>query len=1007
MRIRPGSSSSSTSCQWIIGFICYTSLVFLPWRIQAQNTTTDPTEVSALNTMLGRWGKMASSTWNISGDPCTGSAIDNSINIDDGTNNPFIKCICTDSICHITELKVYALDVTGPVPEELLSLPRLTNLNLDQNYLTGPLPAFIGNLTDMVYLSVGINALSGPVPKEIGKLTKLIKIGMGSNDFTGPLPIEFGNLVNMEQLYMDSSGVSGELPLTFANLVKLKTIWASGNNFGGTIPDYFGNFTQLITLRFEGCSFQGPIPLSLANLINLSDLRIGDLTSGGSSLSFIRNMTSLSQLVIRNCKISETIPQDFGNYADLQLLDLSFNNLTGQIPQSLFSLTNLNFLFLGNNNLSGNMPSQKATNIVNIDLSDNNLSGNFPSWVGTSNLNLNLVANNFVIDSSNKSESLPGLHCLQKTFPCNRDSPIWSSFAVNCGSTRGITSSDGIYYEPEDETLTAASYYVSSTERWGVSNVGKFLGSPNSTLYVQSSQSQFTNTLNTELFQRARISPSSLKYYGIGLENGNYEVNLLFSETAFANSPTWKNVGKRIFDIYIQGNLIVKDFNIRDETRNVSFRALEKKYPTNVTKNFLEIHFFWAGKGTCCIPTQGTYGPLISAISVTPNFVPTVSNTLPSSNNNNGLIIGLVVGIAAVCALLTLGFFVWRQKKLKNDNDDEELIRLATKANIFNFSELRIATDDFNPKNKLGEGGYGPVFKGILPDGKPIAVKQLSVTSQQGKQQFVAEIETISKIDHRNLVKLYGCCIEGTKRLLVYEFLENNSLDHVLFGNIRSVLDWPSRFAICIGIARGLAYLHEESSTRIVHRDVKSSNILLDSNFNPKISDFGLAKLYDDKKTHISTRIAGTIGYLAPEYALRGHLTEKADVFSFGVVALEILTGRLNTDPSLESDKIYLLEWAWNLYDRKMALEIMDKKLTSYDEVEVTRIIRLALLCTQTSPFLRPSMSKAVTMLNGEIEIDEVTSKPSYLTEWQVRDAELSSSSYDPILTSVTKDEGR
>ncbi|KAK8921667.1 putative LRR receptor-like serine/threonine-protein kinase [Platanthera zijinensis] len=199
-------------------------------------------------------------------------------------------------------------------------------------------------------------------------------------------------------------------------------------------------------------------------------------------------------------------------------------------------------------------------------------------------------------------------------------------------------------------------------------------------------------------------------------------------------------------------------------------------------------------------------------------------------------------------------------------------------------------------------------------------------------------------------------------------------------------LPWETRFEICLGIARGLAYLHEESSVRIVHRDVKASNILLDDNLNPKISDFGLAKLYDDKKTHISTRVAGTIGYLAPEYAMRGHLTEKADVFGFGVVALEVLSGRPNSDSDLDDEKVYLLDWAWSLHEQKHEQELVDPSLSSlYNEDEALRLLGVSLLCIQASPALRPPMSRVVAMLAGDIEVSEVTLRPSYLTEWDMK----------------------
>jgi serine/threonine protein kinase len=188
-----------------------------------------------------------------------------------------------------------------------------------------------------------------------------------------------------------------------------------------------------------------------------------------------------------------------------------------------------------------------------------------------------------------------------------------------------------------------------------------------------------------------------------------------------------------------------------------------------------------------------------------------------------------------------------------------ELYNLVGRPDVFSNSELKLATDNFNSQNIIGEGGYGPVYKGKLPDGRVIAVKQLSESSHQGKSQFVTEVATISAVQHRNLVKLHGCCIDSNTPLLVYEYLENGSLDQAIFGHSSLNLDWAMRFEIILGIARGLSYLHEESSVCIVHRDIKASNILLDTDLIPKISDFGLAKLYDEKQTHVSTGIAGTL----------------------------------------------------------------------------------------------------------------------------------------------------
>ncbi|XP_020103077.1 probable LRR receptor-like serine/threonine-protein kinase At1g56130 isoform X3 [Ananas comosus] len=974
--LRLPTISPSQYCFNLLFTLC---LFLFVGRATAQ-AKTDPSEVQALNTILGRWGKVASAAWNISGEPCSGAAID-STSFDDPNFNPAIKCDCSynnKTTCHITQLKVYALDVVGPIPEELQNLTYLFNLNLAQNYLTGPLPAFIGNFSAMQYLSVGINALSGPVPKELGKLRNLLSLSISSNNFNGSIPPELGNLTSLQQLYIDSSGLSGELPSTLSNLENLQKLWGSDNNFTGQIPDFIGSWTNMLVLRFQGNSFEGPIPSSLSNLGNLTDLRIGDITSGRSSLDFVRNMTSLSNLVLRNCKISDTIPSSFGQFLNLQQLDLSFNNITGQLPPSLFSLNLLSYLFLGNNSLSGSLPAQKSTSLLNVDLSYNQLSGSFPSWVSQPNLK-------FILPS--------GLNCLQRNIPCYLGSPIYSSFGINCGGSKDITASDGTLYEIDDAALSAASYYVTGSTKWGVSNVGRFADASNAS-YIIASLSQFQNTLTSELFQTARMSPSSLRYYGIGLQNGNYTVKLQFAEIAFPNPPTWKSVGRRVFDVYIQGDLKAKDLDVRKEAGGTSFKAVVKTFVAPVTNNFLEIHFFWAGKGTCCIPTQGYYGPFISALSVSPyDFTPNVTNELPStgSKSKTGLVVGLVVGIAVLGLLVIVGVFVLWRRKRRPGMDDDEFLSFVGKPDIFSYAELRSATEDFSPENILGEGGFGAVYKGKLSDGRIVGVKQLSVTSHQGKHQFVTEIATISQVQHRNLVKLYGCCIEGNKPLLVYEYLENRSLDQAIFGKNSLHLDWTKRFEICLGVARGLAYLHEESSVRIVHRDVKASNILLDADLNPKISDFGLAKLYDDKMTHISTRIAGTIGYLAPEYAMRGHLTEKADVFSFGVVALEVVSGRSNSDPSLEEEKVYLLDWAWHLYENKCALEMVDPRLTSFKEEEAARVIGVALLCTQASPLQRPPMSRVVAMLAGDVEVSKVTTKPGYLTEYQFKDA---SSSY-------------
>ncbi|XP_048322339.2 probable LRR receptor-like serine/threonine-protein kinase At1g56140 [Ziziphus jujuba] len=560
---------------------------------------------------------------------------------------------------------------------------------------------------------------------------------------------------------------------------------------------------------------------------------------------------------------------------------------------------------------------------------------------------------------------------------------------------------NGIIYEADNTILGPAMFYLSSTEKWAISNVG-FFADREDPRYVVNTSAQVTGTdANPELFRTARMSPGSLRYYGLGLKNGSYTITLQFAEISFEDqsSRTWKGLGRRVFDIYIQGILREKDFDISKAAGGV-YRATEMKFNVTVSENYLEIHLFWAGKGTCCIPQSGFYGPLISTVHAATDSVPT------GGKNLTWLIVGIAVPAGILGLMLVFAVFYIRRK---SGNDLEEvLFELGSRHKTFSYAELKAATEDFSSSNKLGEGGYGPVYKGTLFDGREGAIKQLSVASHQGTSQFITEIDTISALQHRNLVRLYGCCIEGNRRILVYEYLENKSIDQALFEKNELFLDWPTRFNICLGTARGLAYLHEESRPRIVHRDVKASNILLDAELCPKISDFGLAKLYEDKKTHISTRVAGTIGYLAPEYALRGHLTEKADIFSFGVVALEILSGRPNFDNSLESEMIFLLDWAWTLYEERHSLELVDPRLTEFDENEATRMIHVALLCTQASPIMRPAMSRVVGMLTGDIELDtRDISKPSYLTDWNFKDVTRSLSEEEDSNRLVTPMESK
>ncbi|KAK8506348.1 hypothetical protein V6N12_034084 [Hibiscus sabdariffa] len=300
----------------------------------------------------------------------------------------------------------------------------------------------------------------------------------------------------------------------------------------------------------------------------------------------------------------------------------------------------------------------------------------------------------------------------------------------------------------------------------------------------------------------------------------------------------------------------------------------------------------------------------------------------------------------------------------------------------FDFRTLKRATKNFHPDNLLGKGGFGPVYKGKLKDGRMVAVKKLShERSQQGESEFLSEVRLITSIQHKNLVRLLGCCSDGSQRLLVYEFMKNGSLDHIVYGTKELFLNWETRFQIILGVARGLQYLHEDSHLRIVHRDIKASNILLDDKFQPRIGDFGLARFFPEDESYLSTKFAGTLGYTAPEYAIRGELSEKADIYSFGVLVLEIVSCRKNTDLTLPSEMQYLPEYAWKLYERGRMLDLVDPRLRQHGslvEKDVVRVINVAFFCLQLHPNFRPPMSEIVTMLTCTPEMVGTPTRPAF-----------------------------
>ncbi|XP_010272760.1 PREDICTED: probable leucine-rich repeat receptor-like serine/threonine-protein kinase At3g14840, partial [Nelumbo nucifera] len=908
--------------------------------------------------------------WNFNVDPCSGSSswVTNTTEVKGWggiANN--VTCNCSfvninTTHCHVISIVLKGQNLSGVLPPELVKLPYLQEIDLTLNYLTGRIPPQWGAM-QLVNISVFANRLSGPIPKELANITTLRVLNLESNQFSGFIPTELGDLTNIEKLMVSSNNFTGRLPETLAKLTNLKEFWMNDNQFTGKIPSFIGNWTKLEKLSIQASGLQGPIPPQVSLLTNLTDLRISDLNGTEGNFPLLNNMKMMMTLILRSCNLIGEFPSSLGNgnFESLIILDLSFNKFTGQIPRSFYKRSKIQYIFLTGNLLNGSVPTQIRGN--SIDLSYNNFSlkssGNPSCQQDGVNGKLNLFGSYSLGNNLNRDGT-----CMQ-SLRCSR---YENKLHINCGGGKVILGDTT--YESDDEKSSAAIFWESKNG-WALSNTGRFLDGKNAEKYLTNASKILDNY---ELYMTARLSPLSLTYYGYCLQNGSYTVKLHFAEIMFTDDETYSSLGRRIFDVYIQGTLVLKDFNIANEAGGVGKPIITNFTKTYVKDGTLEIRFYWAGKGTTAIPSKGVYGPLISAISVE-DFIPIGGKKLSA-----GSVAGIVVSVVVLISMV-LGFLWWKGNQVRKSRMYQDLRSLDLHTGSFTLRQIKAATNNFDAANKIGEGGFGSVYKGLLSDGTIIAVKQLSSKSKQGNREFVNEIGMISALQHPHLVKLYGCCIEDNQLLLVYEFMKNNSLAHALFGpeECQLRLDWSTRQKICVGIARGLTYLHEESRLKIVHRDIKATNVLLDKDLNPKISDFGLAKLDEEDNTHISTRIAGTFGYMAPEYAMKGYLTDKADVYSFGVVALEIVSGRSNTSFRLKEECVDLLDWALILKERGNLMDLVDPRLGSdFDKGEVMRMINVALLCTNSSPALRPAMSAVVSMLEGGAIIQEFVSQPSY-----------------------------
>ncbi|XP_042025436.1 probable leucine-rich repeat receptor-like serine/threonine-protein kinase At3g14840 [Salvia splendens] len=563
---------------WFLGFANYVASSCLP-----------PQELEALSVVARKLGKRE---WNFDGvdvDPCTNELPWWDASFKDGKG---VMCNFTSPrICHVTRIILKSENLNGSLPKELVGLPFLQVFDVDRNYLNGTLPPEWSSMGFLRKIAVIGNRLTGPIPKEYANITALEELVLEANQFTGNIPGEFGDLPRMRRFQLASNNFTGELSPNLAKITTLEEFRISGNNFTGSIPNFILKWGNITRMEIQGSGLSGPIPSNLTSLTKLTDLRISDLNGNQSDFPNLAISTSWKKVILRKCNIVGELPPFIARLAFNECLDLSFNKLTGQIPRNLGGQKG--DIYLTGNFLNGTVP-QLMEDKGNIDLSYNNFTSLSPEPSCTKN-SPNLFANS----NGNTNGTF---YCVNPQCKSND----FYSFYINCGSNQS--------YGKYEADSASGNFYQG--KNWGFSSTGQFW---NTDKYGNSNLLQPGNLSisgpKSKLYSTARLSPLSLTYYGFCLRNGNYTVNLHFAEIMFTNDTTYGSNGRRVFDIYIQGNLVEKDFNIENAAGGVN-TPITVPYHAFVSDHTLDIRFYWAGKGTTVLPERSVYGPLISAISV-------------------------------------------------------------------------------------------------------------------------------------------------------------------------------------------------------------------------------------------------------------------------------------------------------------------------------------------------------------------------------------------------------
>ncbi|KVI11055.1 leucine-rich repeat receptor-like serine/threonine-protein kinase BAM3 [Cynara cardunculus var. scolymus] len=825
------------------------------------------------------------------------------------------------SLPNLEVFDVYNNNFSFPLPTGITSLKKLKYLDLGGNYFYGKIPESYGRMVTLEYLSLAGNDLHGRIPAELGNLTNLKEIYMGYyNVFEGGIPEEFGKLVNLVHMDLSSCELDGPIPPELGNLHSIDTIFLHINLLSGQIPRQLGNLTRLVNLDLSANAFSGEIPNELGNLKNLKLLNLFMNRLHGSIPDFVADFPDLQTLGLWSNNFTGVIPENLGRNRNLRELDLSTNKLTGTIPRDLCASNQLRILILLKNFLFGSIPEDLGTcsSLVRVRLGENYLNGSIPAGLMyLPELNLLELQSNYLSGnlSDNWNPSSRPVKLSQLNLSNNQLSG-YLPFSLSNFSSLQILLLAGNRFSGPIPTSIGQLHQVSKLDLSGNSISGEIppdIGNCLHLTYLDLSQNDLSGSIPTEV-SSIRI----LNYFNVSRNHLNDSI------------PK---------SIAIMKSLTIADF---------SFNDLSGKLPESGQFAFFNASSFVGNPQLC--------GELLN----NPCNVSGITNSANKKPGRFKLIFALGL---LICSLVFAAAAMIKAKSFRRSGSD------AWKMTSFQKLEFTIADvlECIKDGNVIGRGGAGIVYHGKMPNGTEIAVKKLvgfgNTTHDHG---FRAEIRTLGNIRHRNIVRLLAFCSNKDTNLLVYEYMRNGSLGEALHAKIKGgILGWHLRYKISIEAARGLCYLHHDCSPLIVHRDVKSNNILLNSSYEAHVADFGLAKyLVDGGASECMSAIAGSYGYIAPEYAYTLRVDEKSDVYSFGVVLLELITGKRPVGGF--GDGVDIVQWArTSTRCRKEEVNcILDSRLVNVPLDEAMHLFFIAMLCIQENSVERPTMREVVQMLS-------------------------------------------